>query len=95
MTFRNRKSNLNIVLVSESIRFVLSKPQPPALSINSTKEIKETYNRWITSNNRDIAYMLSSMNDTLWRKLELKEILVDILDTIQGMFGRKDELALI
>ena len=93
--FQKWKSNLNIVLVSESIRFVLTEPRPPTPSNNTTKEGKESYNRWVTSSNRAIANMLASMNDTRRTKLEKMETAVEILDSVQGMFGRKDEQALI
>ena len=63
--FQKWKSNLNIVLVSESIRFVLTEPRPPAPAHNSTKEAKEAHTRWVISNNKVIAYMLASMTDTL------------------------------
>ena len=93
--FQKWKSNLNIVLVSESIRFVLTEPKPPIPSSTASKEVKEAYARWNTSNNKAIAYMLASMTDTLRTKLEKMETAVEILDSVQGMFGRKDEQALI
>ena len=93
--FQKWKSNLNIDLVSESIRFVLTEPRPPVPSNNTSKEGKEAYTRWITSNNKAIAYMLASMTDTLQTKLEKLDTTVEILDSVQGMFGRKDEQAVI
>ena len=92
--FQKWKSNLNIVLVSESIRFVLTEPKPPIPSNNASKESKEAYTQWTTSNNKAIAYMLASMTDSLRTKLEKLETAVEILDSVQGMFGRKDEQAL-
>ena len=93
--FQKWKSNLNIVLVSESIRFVLTEPRPPVPASGASKDAKETYHRWITSNNKAIGYMLASMSDALRTKVEKLDTAVDILDTCQGMFGQKNEQAMI
>ena len=63
--FQKWKSNLNIVLVSESIKFVLTEPRPPIPSNNTSKEGKEAYTGWVTLNNKAIAYMHASMTDAL------------------------------
>ena len=83
--FQKWKSNLNIVLVSESIRFVLTEPRPSTPSSTASKEVKEAYVRWNASNNKAIGYMLASMTDTLRTKLEKLETAVEILDSVQGM----------
>ena len=75
------------MLVSESIRFILTEPKPPIPSNNASKESKEASTRWTTSNNKAIAYMLASMTDTLRTKLEKMETGVEILDAVQGMFA--------
>ena len=80
--FQKWKSNLNIVLVSESIRFVLTEAKPHIPSNNTSKEGKEAYTRRITSNNKAIAYMLASMIDTLRTKLEKLETAFEILNSV-------------
>ena len=93
--YQKWKSNLNIVLVNESIRFVLTAPRPPLPHANATQEAKSSFDRWVTSNNKAIAYMLASMSDGLRAKLETKDTAVEILDALQEMFGQQDEQALI
>ena len=46
------KSNLNIVLVSESISFVLTDNHPPVPTANSTRVVKHEFNHWVTSTNK-------------------------------------------
>ena len=47
------------------------------------------------SNNKAIAYILASMTNTLRAKLKSIETAVDILDAIQGMFGKNNKQAWI
>ena len=91
--FSKWKSNLNIVLVSESIRYVLTESCPPVPTANAARTLKEDFERWNSSNNKAKAYMLASMSDALRTKLENKETAVEILDTLQEMFGMQNEQA--
>ena len=91
--FSKWKSNLNIVLVSESIRYVLTESRPPVPTANAARTLKEDFERWNSSNNKAKAYMLASMSDALRTKLENKETAVEILDTLQEMFGMQNEQA--
>ena len=77
--------------MSESIRFVLTKPRPLAPVHNSIKEAKEAHTRCVASNNKAITYMMASMTYNLRAKLESMKTVVDILDVVQGMFGKKNE----
>ena len=43
--YKKWKSNLNIVFVSKSIRYVLTKPIPPLPNNNSTHETREDFDR--------------------------------------------------
>ena len=49
----------------------------------------------MTSNNKAIGYMHTSMSDALRTKLEGKETAVEILDALQEMFGMQSEQARI
>ena len=89
--FQKWKSNLNIVLVSESIRFVLTETRPSAPTANSSRTVKDEFDRWETFNNKAIGYMLTSMSDALRKKLEGKEMAVEILDALQEMFEKPNE----
>ena len=89
--FQRWKSNLCIVLVSESIRFVLTETHPLVPAANSSRVVKDEFDRWVTSNNKAIGYMLASMSDALRTKLEDKETAVEILDALQDMFEKQNE----
>ena len=55
--------------------------------------LKEDFERWNSSNNNSKAYMLVGMSDALRTKLENKETVVEISDTLQEMFQMKNEKA--
>ena len=62
------KSNVNIVLVCENNRFVLTEEcpvEPAEPAANAARSVQEPYERWIQANNKARAYMLSSMSDVL------------------------------
>ena len=91
--FQNWKSNLNIVLVGENIRYVLNVPKLPIPNNTATRQVKAEFDQWIASNNKAIAYMLASMSDVLRAKFENQESAVEILNSLQEMFGQKNEQA--
>ncbi|KAG6469160.1 hypothetical protein ZIOFF_073858 [Zingiber officinale] len=91
--FPKWKSNINIVLVSENNRFVLTEECPPVPPANVTRAVRELYDRWIASNNKAKAYMLASMSDALRSKMEPKECAFEIMESLQEMFGQQSEQA--
>lgn len=93
--FPKWKSNLNIVLVSESIRFILTEDRPPLPAHGASKNLREDYDKWTTANNKAVAYMLASISDALQTKMEGNETAVEILDSLQQMFGMQSEQARI
>ena len=93
--FQKWKSNLNIVLVGENIKYILSVPRPPLPNNTTARHDKDAYDQWVASNNKAIAYMLASMSDVLRAKFENNDSAVDILDSLQEMFGQKNEQACI
>ena len=48
--FSKWKSNLNIVLVNESIRFILTEERPPLPAPNASKNLREDYDKWVMAN---------------------------------------------
>ena len=93
--FHKWKSNLNIVLVGENIRYILNVPKPPIPNNTATRQVKAEFDQWIASNNKAIAYMLASISDVLRAKFENEETAVEILDSLQEIFGQKNEQACI
>ena len=83
------------MLVGENIRCILNMPRPLQPNNNATRHVKEEYDHWVASNNKAIAYMLATMSDVLWAKFEAKETAVKILDSLQEIFGQKNEQACI
>ena len=80
--FQKWKSNLNIVLVGENIRYVLNVPKPPIPNNNATRQVKAKFDQWVASNNKAIAYMLASMSDVLRAKFENQESAMELLDSL-------------
>ena len=68
--FQKWKSNLNIVLVGENIRYIRNVPKPPVPNNTLTYQVKAEFDQWVASNNKAIAYMLASMSDILRAKFE-------------------------
>ena len=93
--FQKWKSNLNIVPVGENIRYILNMPRPPPPNNNAIRLVREEYDHWVISNNKAITYILATMSDVLQAKFEAKETAVEILDSLQEMFGQKNEQACI
>ena len=93
--FPKWKSNLNIVLVSEIIRFILTEERPAFPTSTSSRNQKDDFDKWTMANNKAIAYMLVSISDALRTKLEGNEIVVEILDSLHEMFGMQSEQARI
>ena len=80
--FQKWKSNLNIVLVGENIRYILNVPKPLVHNNNATRQVKDEHDQWVASNNKAIAYMLASMYDVSRAKFENQESAVEILDSL-------------
>ena len=88
--FQKWKSNLNILLVGENIRYILNIPRPPPPNNNATCLVREEYDHWVAYNNKVITYMLATMSDVLRAKFEAKKMVVEILDSLQEIFAQKN-----
>ena len=53
------KSNVNIVLVCENNRFVLTEECHAKPAANAARSVREPYERWIQANNKAQTYMCS------------------------------------
>ena len=81
------KSNINIMLICENQKFVLTEECPPEPLANASRTVRERYDSWIHSNNKARCYMLASMNDVLRKKHEDMETADEIWESLQAMFG--------
>ena len=83
------------MLVSESIRFILTEDRPPLPGPSASRNLKEDFDKWNMANNKAVGYMLASISDALRTKVEGMETVVEILDALQQMFGMQSEQARI
>ena len=84
------KRNLNLVLIAEGYKFVLTYVCPPAPDRNSSKEDVEAYQRWSKANKTARCYILSSMLNVLQQRHELMQTAYDIMLNLKEMFGDQD-----
>ena len=82
------KSNMNIILLCDNYKFVLTEECPPKLARNATRNVREAYDRWIAANNKARCYLLAGMSDVLRAKHENMETAYEIMESLQRMFGR-------
>ena len=59
------KSNMNIILIYENYKFVLTKECPPEPIVNAPRTIREAYDHCIQANNKAHCYMLAAMSDVI------------------------------
>ena len=85
------KSNINIVIICDNQKFVLTEECPPEPPTNASCTIQERYYSWIHSNYKARYYMLSSMNDVLRKKHEDMEIAYEIWESLQAMFRQQSD----
>ena len=76
------KSNINILLIFENQKFVLTDECPPAPPANASRTIQERYDSWIHSKNKAHCYMLASKNDVLRKKHEHMETAYEIWESL-------------
>ncbi|XP_075521323.1 uncharacterized protein LOC142554545 [Primulina tabacum] len=87
--FLKLKSYINISLVCENLKFVLTEECPPEPSLNASRSVREIYDRWIAANNKAKGYLLAGMNDVLRLKHEHVDNAYQIMDSLQAMFGQR------
>ena len=85
------KSNINIVLICENQKFVLTEECSPEPLANASRTVRERYASWIHSNNKARYYMIASMNDVLRKKHEDMETAYEIWESLQAMFGQQSD----
>ncbi|PON89309.1 hypothetical protein TorRG33x02_148520, partial [Trema orientale] len=85
------KSNMNIVLVSEDYKFVLTEECPPQPAANATRAARESYEKWTHANNKARCYMLAGMTDVLRAKHERMETAYEVMESLQVMFGQQPD----
>ena len=80
--FDKWKSNMNIMLICENYKFILSEECPLELAANSPRTIREAYDRWIQAHNKARCYMLVAISDVFRIKFEKMEIAYEIMESL-------------
>ena len=91
VNFVKWKSNINIVLICENQKFVLTEEFPSEPHANASHTVQERYDSWIHSNNKARCYMLASMNNVVRKKHEDMETAYEIWESLQAMFGQQSD----
>ena len=82
VNFVKWKSNINIVLICENQKFVLTEECPSEPHANASHTVQERYDSWIHSNNKARCYMLASMNNVVRKKHEDMETAYEIWESL-------------
>ncbi|KAL5560676.1 hypothetical protein UlMin_036887 [Ulmus minor] len=60
---------------------------PPEPAANAAKAIREAYDKWIASDDMARCYMLASMSNVLQQQHQGMRTAVDVMASLQAMFG--------
>ncbi|XP_022151295.1 uncharacterized protein LOC111019259 [Momordica charantia] len=91
--YKQLKSNLNIILVINDLRFVLQEERPLAPALDATVAVHKFYDRWIKANDKAEVYILTSISNVLAKKHENMVTAKEIMDSLQSMFGQSSSQA--
>ncbi|XP_075636736.1 uncharacterized protein LOC142608972 [Castanea sativa] len=83
------KRNLDIVLIVEEHKFVLSEPCLDIPTLDAPSEERQRYDRWWKSNKMSTCYVLASISNVLQHQMEDMELASDIMFSLKEMFGEQ------
>ncbi|KAM6553904.1 hypothetical protein CsatB_014666 [Cannabis sativa] len=81
------RENINIALIGENSLFVLTEEAPELPGENTTKAVKEKFERWQNANNKARYFMLSSMVNTLKTRFANTLTASEIMNQLTELFG--------
>ena len=85
------KSNMNIALLYDNYKFVLTEECSSELATNASRTVRDAYDHWINANNKAQCYLLASTSGVLRAKHERMENAHEMTESLQQMFGRPSE----
>ena len=85
------KHNINAILVTKDLKFVLTEECPPMPAANAARTVREAYEKWVSSDEKARTYLLASMTDVLVTKHEAMGTAFEIMESLQAMFGQPSE----
>ena len=83
------KRNLDIVLIAEQHKYVLTQSCPSFPSLDAPLEKKQQYDRWQKSNEMTKCYIPASISNVLQRQMQDVELALDIMLSLKEMFGEQ------
>ena len=87
------KRNLDIVLIAEEHKFVLSEPCPNFPTLDAPSKERQRYDRWWKSNEMAKCYILTSISNVLQHQMQDVELASDIMFSLKEMFGEQGHSA--
>ena len=81
------KMNLNLVLIAEEYKFVLTDVCPLMLDSYSSKEDVEAYQNWRKADEMAWCYILASMSNVLQHQHDSMVTTYDMMLKLKEMFG--------
>jgi hypothetical protein len=87
------KRNLDIVLIAEGHKFVLTQPCPEVPPLDASQEDKQRYDRWNKSNEMAKCYILASLSNVLQHQMQTMSLASDIMLNLKEMFGDQGRAA--
>ncbi|XP_038891609.1 uncharacterized protein LOC120080998 [Benincasa hispida] len=83
------KNMINIILVIDNLKFVLTKKCSPISRLAASRNVREAYDKWTKANNKARVYMLlASLTEVLDKKHEPMITARDIIKSLRGMFNQ-------
>ncbi|KAK0608679.1 hypothetical protein LWI29_034236 [Acer saccharum] len=82
------KHNINAMLVTKDLKFVLTEECPPAPTAHAAQRVREAYEKWVSSDEKARTYLLASMTDVLVTKHKAMTSAFEIMESLQAMFGQ-------
>ena len=79
--------NLDIVLIIEEHKFVLSEPCPYYPELDAPSDERQWYDRWRKSNEMAKCYILASISNVLQHQMQDVELDSNIIFSLKEIFG--------
>ncbi|CAA0841620.1 Uncharacterized mitochondrial protein AtMg00300, partial [Striga hermonthica] len=85
--------NLDIVLIPDEYKFVLTTHAPAPLSAQSTEEKREAHRKWHKADEMARCYILASMSNVLQQQHHTMPTAADMMLSLKELFGEQDRAA--
>ena len=76
------KNNINAILVTKDLKFMLTEECPPQPATNATRNVREAHEKWISDNEKAHIYLLASMTKVLYSKHEVMTTAYEMMESL-------------